>query len=88
MRPPRLRTRASVLAMFAVGWLGFASPHSARAQATLENPQSVSFQSGIGVVSGWVCNATLIEIIFNDSVTLQAAYGTNREDTVGVWRCG
>ena len=52
----------------------------------LENPPPGSFQSGIGVISGWVCDATLVEIIFNDSVTFQAAYGTSREDTLPV--CG
>ena len=35
------------------------------AQATLENPQPGSFQSGIGVISGWACEAQTIEISFD-----------------------
>ncbi|MGE0823723.1 MAG: DUF2202 domain-containing protein [Candidatus Binatia bacterium] len=56
------------------------------AQATLENPSAGSSQSGIGTVSGWVCNANQVEIVFDDQVTLQAAYGTSRGDTQSV--CG
>ena len=56
------------------------------ARATLENPQPASSQSGIGVISGWVCNANLIEIVFNETDTWQAGYGTRRTDTQGV--CG
>jgi hypothetical protein len=36
----------------------------------LENPQPDSFQSGIGVISGFVCTATLIEIGFDGTATL------------------
>ncbi len=54
--------------------------------AVLENPQSGSFQSGIGVVSGWVCNASRVDIVFDNAAAVQAAYGTSREDTSGV--CG
>ena len=56
------------------------------AQATLENPQPGSFQSGIGVISGWACKAQIIEISFNGGPRLRAALGTIREDTQGV--CG
>ena len=54
-------------------------------QAVLENPSSASFQSGIGMISGWACNAQAIVIELNGR-PLQAAYGTVREDTLGV--CG
>ncbi len=54
----------------------------------LENPPSGSFQSGVGVISGWVCEADQIDIVFNPGtdteMTFQAGYGTNREDTEGV----
>jgi hypothetical protein len=63
------------------GVLGLACPAWLWAQATLENPQPDSFQSGAGVVSGWVCEATLIEIVFDDTSTFEAAYGTSRLDT-------
>ena len=51
----------------------------------LENPGSDSFQSGIGVLSGWVCAAEVVEIELN-GVPQEAAYGTERLDTAGV--CG
>ena len=51
----------------------------------LENPGPHSFQSGVGVISGWVCEAqqVTIELIRADgSVLIQdAAYGTERPDT-------
>ncbi len=54
----------------------------------LENPQPGSFQSGVGVISGWVCDAERIDIVFNPGtdteMTFQAGYGTNREDTENV----
>ena len=51
----------------------------------LENPGPDSFQSGVGVLSGWVCEANLVEIELN-GVPQEAAYGTARLDTAGV--CG
>ena len=54
--------------------------------ARLENPSSGSFQSGIGLFSGWVCDALQVEIEMNGTTRLQAAYGTIRSDTTGV--CG
>jgi LmbE family N-acetylglucosaminyl deacetylase len=56
------------------------------AQANLEDPSPHSFQSGIGIIRGWVCRAARIDIVFDDRDTLQAAYGTSREDTRSV--CG
>ena len=52
---------------------------------TLENPRSASFQSGLGVISGWACHANEI-VIELDGIPLQAGYGTTREDTRSV--CG
>ena len=51
----------------------------------LENPQPGSFQSGIGVISGWVCEANQIEIEFDNGAAdrWQAGYGTRRTDTRG-----
>ena len=57
-----------------------AAPH-VWAQATLENPQPDSFQSGIGLISGWACNAQQIEITFNGGPPVEASYGTSRSDT-------
>ena len=61
------------------------APSLARA-ATLENPAPDSYQSGIGIISGWACDAGRIEIEFNDGPPVEAAYGTSRGDTQS--RCG
>ena len=51
----------------------------------LGNPQPGSFQSGIGVISGWVCEAEQIDIVFNPGTateeTWRAGYKTTRPDT-------
>ena len=51
----------------------------------LENPGPNSFQSGIGVISGWVCEAEAVEIVFETAqggvLRFEAAYGTERADT-------
>ena len=61
------------------------SPQLVRAQGkgVLENPGSESYQSGVGVISGWVCEAERIEIVFNGNAadTWRAGYGTRRTDT-------
>ncbi len=54
-------------------------------EAILGNPSLGSAQSGVGVISGWACEAEEI-VIELDGIPLQAAYGTVREDTRGV--CG
>ncbi len=51
----------------------------------LENPGAASFQSGIGVISGWTCDAEEVEIVLNGEPQ-EAAYGTARLDTEAV--CG
>ena len=48
----------------------------------LENPGPDSFQSGIGVISGWVCAADEVEIALGDRGRQGAAYGTERRDTL------
>ena len=56
----------------------------------LENPGPDSFQSGIGVLSGWVCAAEEIEIEIEteggEVTRYAAAYGTERLDTAAI--CG
>ena len=54
-------------------------------QGYLENPGADSFQSGVGLLSGWVCDAAVVEIELNGEPQ-EAAYGTARLDTAGV--CG
>ena len=65
--------------------VGLAAPSPLWAQGVLENPGAGSSQSGIGVISGWACNAGRIDLLI-DGVATQAAYGTARGDTVAV--CG
>ena len=50
-------------------------------QGYLENPGAYSFQSGVGVLSGWVCDADMVEIELN-GIPQEAAYGTERLDTL------
>ncbi len=56
--------------------------------AYLENPAPTSFQSGLGLISGWVCagEAVTVEIERANGtvVELAAAYGTERADTAAV----
>ena len=47
----------------------------------LGNPGMDSFQSGIGLISGWVCDAEEVEIELNGEKQA-AAYGTERRDTM------
>lgn len=51
----------------------------------LENPGDGSSRSGVGIISGWVCEAdeVLITIITaaGDTIIQEAAYGTERTDT-------
>ena len=54
---------------------------SGELEGYLENPGSNSFQSGIGVISGWVCAADEVLIEINGSPQ-PAGYGTERLDTV------
>ena len=49
----------------------------------LENPGTDSFQSGVGVLSGWVCEAETVELVIDDTEYHAAAYGTDRADTQG-----
>ena len=66
--------------------------HAARATTLtgyLENPGPNSFQSGVRVLSGWVCDADTVEIAIGTAGRQVAAYGTERLDTLeGVWGHG
>ena len=52
----------------------------------LENPGPHAFQSGIGVLSGWVCEAETVALAIGALPVQVAAYGTERLDTLEV--CG
>lgn len=62
-----------------------AAAAQAQSLGVLENPQSGPV-SGIGLVSGWVCDADQILIDVDGALQMQAGYGTSRGDTLGV--CG
>ena len=64
----------------------FALPVISQAQGNLEIPQNGSVQSGVGIVSGWYCDADRIEIAFDGGNRIEASYGTTRQDTVE--QCG
>ena len=67
--------------------LAFAIVFSPPAWATsLENPVSGAIKSGVGVVSGWVCEADKLEVSFDGGARLFVPYGSERPDTAGV--CG
>ena len=71
-----------VLLLFCVTFLTlWGQPILGEAQVHLENPVPGSSQSGIGLISGWICQATRVDIDIDGRATFQAAYGTGREDT-------
>jgi hypothetical protein len=51
----------------------------------LESPQSGSYESGIALIRGWMCQANKIEVQINNGTKRQVAYGTARGDTAS--RC-
>ena len=56
------------------------------AAATLENPSPGALKSGVGVISGWVCDADELEVSFDGGARLFMPYGSERTDTDRV--CG
>jgi len=52
----------------------------------LENPVVDITESGIGVISGWHCTATRIDIVIDGLSVGKAGSGTSRNDTTGI--CG
>ena len=54
-------------------------------KGSLENPANRSFKSGVGVIFGWVCDATRVEVAIGNT-RIPVVYGTPRGDTASV--CG
>lgn len=54
--------------------------------SALENPQPASFQSGIGLVSGWSCQGPAIGVSIDGQPQVGVPYGSSRDDTAGI--CG
>lgn len=46
-----------------------------------ETPIAGKTYSGVGVIRGWACNASTVEVQFNDAPRLTVAYGSSRPDT-------
>ncbi len=63
---------------------GNPAPPPAPPSVALENPQPGSYQSGIGLVSGWACSGALTATV--GAINVPVAYGTPRQDVTGV--CG
>ena len=53
----------------------------AQSQVGFEVPAKSKTMSGIGIFSGWVCDAETVQIEFEDGSVADAAYGTERNDT-------
>ena len=56
------------------------------AAATLENPSSGALKSGVGVISGWICDADELEVSFDGGQRTFVPYGSERADTEPI--CG
>ena len=69
-----------------VAAIGFVVCGGAVAAGSLENPQPGSIESGIGVISGWNCQATAITIQVDAATPVLAPYGSLRADTSTI--CG
>lgn len=59
---------------------------SALDAGNVEHPADGGVASGIGVFSGWHCDAGFVAVVINGGTVRQAAYGTTRNDTRSV--CG
>lgn len=77
-----------LLTIVTLGWVPV--PLSAQdlvvSRARLESPSEGSFASGVGLIRGWVCDATTVEVEMDGGERWLTAYGTRREDTMAV--CG
>ena len=56
------------------------------APMALENPQPGSFQSGIGLISGWSCEGSTITVSIDGAAQRGVPYGSSRADTGSI--CG
>lgn len=59
---------------------------AASGRAAQESPSANSFESGVGLIRGWVCQASTVEIQIDGGERLKAGYGTLRPDTAAI--CG
>jgi len=57
-----------------------------RSGAALESPVQGSSESGVGLIRGWVCNASRVEVSIDGGPRMLTAFGTDRPDTAAT--CG
>ncbi len=57
------------------------TPCKGEAGRSLEVPADGSFQSGMGFISGWVCEGSRVELLIDDTSRLSVATGISRDDT-------
>ena len=82
-----LRYRWKAVVLWALLLFGLcAAPLVAWAAATLENPVPGAIKSGVGIVSGWVCDAEDLRVSFDGGPQTFVPYRSERLDTAGV--CG
>ena len=62
------------------------APQADASSGSLESPQQGSFESGIGLIRGWICQASAVEVQIDNGERQKVAYGTLRSDTLGI--CG
>ena len=55
--------------------------HALAHAGVLENPGDGQIYSGIGVISGWKCEATAITVVIDDGDPISLVYGSERLDT-------
>lgn len=79
---PGRRRVGVLLAAALLAWVA----ESRAATGVLEIPADGSSQSGVGTVSGWVCDADAVSVVIDGTSTFATSYGTPRGDTQGV--CG
>ncbi len=61
-------------------------PRAAESRFWLDNPAPDSFQSGVGMISGWICEADKLELSFDGRDRKQIPYGAPHGGTVDI--CG
>jgi hypothetical protein len=86
LRRPETFKDKNMLDKLLVAAIGFVVCGGAVAAGSLENPQPGSIESGIGVISGWNCQATAITIQVDAATPVLAPYGSLRGDTSTI--CG
>jgi hypothetical protein len=77
----RVRLLILVLLLFGISTL-FGPPTFAAPLARLESPAPEAFlRSGIGLIRGWACDASRVEVSIDGGPLLATAQGTDRPDT-------